>query len=121
MLLTQENQIGQMYGWLNAWGLPATGKLPAMTWMGHPTTGLMPGMATPEEIAHLESLSGNAADVEFLRLMIRHHQAAIPMADIALQASDNEAVRQLARQILTAQELEIKMMQQMLADKAGDE
>src|SRR5215211_4764984 len=56
-LLTQENQIGQMLGWLNVWGLPATSAEPPMTWMGHPVSGRMPGMATPEELAHLEHLS----------------------------------------------------------------
>jgi uncharacterized protein (DUF305 family) len=118
MMLTQENQIGQMLGWLNQWGLPATGTKPAMSWMGHPTTGLMPGMATPEELATLASLSGKAADVEFLRLMIRHHQAAIPMAETALQASNNAAVRDLARQIVNAQEIEIANMEAMLAAKS---
>jgi uncharacterized protein (DUF305 family) len=118
MLLTQENQIGQMLGWLNLWGLPATGAKPAMSWMGHPTTGLMPGMATPEELVTLESLTGEAADVEFLRLMIRHHQAAIPMAETALQASNNAAVRDLARQILKAQEIEIANMEAMLKAKS---
>jgi uncharacterized protein (DUF305 family) len=117
MILTQQNQIGQMLGWLNLWGLPATGPNPPMAWMGHPTTGLMPGMATQEEIANLESLSGEEADIEFLRLIIRHHQAAIPMAEAALNGSDNRAVRDLARQILTAQEIEIATMESMLAAK----
>src|SRR5215216_6522279 len=54
ILLTQENQIGQMLGWLTIWGLSATGVEPAMAWMGHPTTGPMPGMATPEELKNLE-------------------------------------------------------------------
>jgi uncharacterized protein (DUF305 family) len=119
MMLTQENQIGQMLGWLNQWGLPATGTQPAMAWMGHPTTGLMPGMATPEELAKLTSLSGKEADAAFLRLMIRHHQAAIPMAEAALQGTDNAPVRELARQIVTAQELEIENMQKMLAEKTA--
>lgn len=119
MILTQQNQIGQMLGWLNLWGLPATGQQPAMAWMGHPTTGLMPGMATSEEIANLESLSGEDADIAFLELMIRHHQAAIPMAAAALNGSDNRAVRDLARQILTAQEIEIATMESLLAAKRG--
>jgi uncharacterized protein (DUF305 family) len=117
MVLTQQHQIGQMFGWLNLWGLPATGSQPAMAWMGHPTTGLMPGMATPEEIAHLESLSGEAADVEFLRLMIRHHEAALPMAEAALQGSDIPAVRDLARQIADVQRVEIANMEALLAQK----
>ncbi len=117
MVLTQQNQIGQMFGWLNLWGLPATGTEPAMAWMGHPTEGRMPGMASPEQIAELERLSGEEADIAFLRLMIPHHQSAIPMAQAALDGSGNAAVRALARQILTAQEVEIATMETMLAEK----
>jgi uncharacterized protein (DUF305 family) len=120
MLLTQQNQIGQMFGWLNVWGLPATGTQPAMAWMGHPTTGLMPGMATPEQIADLASLTGTEADIAFLNLMITHHQAAIPMAQFALDHSDVPAVRDLARQILAAQEIEIANMQTMLDEKESE-
>ncbi len=123
MVLTQQNQIGQMFGWLNVWGLPATGTQLAMAWMGHPATGLMPGMATPQQIADLASLTGPEADIAFLNLMIPHHQAAIPMAQAALDNSDVPAVRDLARQILAAQEIEIANMQTMLDEKeaeAGD-
>jgi uncharacterized protein (DUF305 family) len=120
MVLTQENQIGQMFGWLNLWGLPATGPEPAMAWMGHPTTGLMPGMATPQQIADLASLSGTEADIAFLNLMIPHHEAAIPMAQYALDHSDVPAVRDLARQILAAQEIEIANMQTMLEEKEAE-
>lgn len=120
MVLTQQNQIGQMFGWLNVWGLPATGTQPAMTWMGHPTTGLMPGMATPQQIADLASLSGTEADIAFLNLMIPHHEAAIPMAQYALDHSDVPAVRDLARQILAAQEIEIANMQTMLDEKEAE-
>ena len=117
MVLTQQNQIGQMFGWLNVWGLPATGTQPAMAWMGHPMSGLMPGMATPQQIADLASLTGTDADIAFLKLMIPHHQAAIPMAQYALDHSDVPAVRDLARQILAAQEIEIANMQTMLTEK----
>jgi uncharacterized protein (DUF305 family) len=120
MVLTQQNQIGQMFGWLNIWGLPATGTQPAMAWMGHPTTGLMPGMATPQQIADLASLTGTEADIAFLNLMIPHHQAAIPMAQAALDESDVPAVRDLARQILAAQEIEIANMQTMLDEKEAE-
>ena len=120
IILTQQNQIGQMFGWLNVWGLPATGTQPAMTWMGHPTTGLMPGMATPAQIGELASLTGTEADIAFLNLMIPHHQAAIPMAQYALDNSDVPAVRDLARQILAAQEVEIANMQTMLDEKDAE-
>jgi hypothetical protein len=48
--LTQQAQIGMMRGWLEVWGLRPSSTEPAMSWMGHPTEGLMPGVATPEEI-----------------------------------------------------------------------
>src|SRR5215217_4663377 len=97
--LGQQAQIGIMQGWLGAWGLPVTGSEPAMAWMGHPTDGLMPGMANPEEIDRLSQLPPDRADVLFLRLMIVHHQAAIPMAEEILGRTDEPEVRELARSI----------------------
>jgi uncharacterized protein (DUF305 family) len=117
ILLTQQNQIGQMLGWLNVWGLPATGQEPPMAWMGHQTTGLMPGMASPEDMENLARLSGPALDTEFLRLMIRHHQGGIPMADVALARGGNGAVRDLARAIVVSQEAEIAIMEDMLRER----
>jgi uncharacterized protein (DUF305 family) len=114
ILLTQQNQIGQMQGWLAAWGLPLTGSEPAMTWMGHPTDGLMPGMATPEEISALETLPPEEADARFLRLMIPHHEAAIPMAEAVLGETERPEVEQLAGAIAASQEVEIQTMQAML-------
>ena len=91
--LTQQGQVGIMQGWLEVWGLPITGEEPAMAWMGHRTDGLMPGMATPEEITRLSQLSPDRADVLFLRLMIAHHEAAIPMAQAILMRTDEPEVR----------------------------
>jgi len=114
ILHTQQNQIGQMHGWLAAWGLPLTGSEPAMAWMGHPTDGLMPGMATPEEISTLEALPPEEADARFLRLMIPHHEAAIPMAEAVLGETKRPEVEQLAGAIAASQEVEIQTMQAML-------
>ena len=41
-----------------------------MSWMEHPTEGLVPEMATPEEIDDLQQAPPEEADVLFLRLMI---------------------------------------------------
>ena len=114
ILHTQQNQIGQMHGWLAAWGLPLTGSEPAMAWMGHPTDDLMPGMATPKEISTLETLPPEEADARFLRLMIPHHEAAIPMAEAVLGETDRPEVEQLAGAIAASQENEIRTMQAML-------
>jgi len=70
--LTQQAQIGQMQGWLDAWGLPATGTELPIAWMGHPMNGPMPGMATQEEINRLREMPPEVMDKQFLRLMIPH-------------------------------------------------
>ncbi len=113
--LTQQAQIGIMQGWLGAWGgLPIAGSGPAMAWMGHPMDGPMPGMATPEELDRLSELPSDKADELFLRLMIPHHEAAIPMARAIIERSDQPEVVLFAKKVIAAQQAEIKNMQQML-------
>jgi uncharacterized protein (DUF305 family) len=118
--LTQQGQIGIMQGWLGVWGLPITGSEPAMAWMGHPTDGLMPGMATPDELDRLFKLPPDRADILFLRLMIAHHEAAIPMAQAVLKRTDEPEVRQLANSILASQKAEIWNMKAMVEKEVGN-
>jgi uncharacterized protein (DUF305 family) len=118
--LTQQGQIGIMQGWLQVWGLPVTGSEPAMAWMGHPTDGLMPGMAPPDEFDRLGKLPPERADVLFLRLMIAHHEAAIPMSEAGLERSDEPVVDQLARSTIRSQKAEIENMKAMVEKRVGD-
>ena len=118
--LTQQAQVGIMQGWLGAWGLPVTGSEPAMAWMGHPTDGPMPGMATPDEIDRLFELPPDRAGVLFLRLMINHHEAAIPMAQAILKRTDEPEVSQLARSIVELQRAEIENMKALVDKRVGD-
>jgi uncharacterized protein (DUF305 family) len=118
--LTQQAQVGMMQGWLQVWGLPITGEEPAMAWMGHPTDGLMPGMASPDELDRLFKLPPERADVLFLRLMISHHEAAIPMAKAILKRTDEPEVSQLATSIIGSQRAEIENMKAMVDEKVGD-
>lgn len=120
---TQQQQSGQMYGWLELWALPQTGTSPAMTWMtGDAMTGMdhstasssMPGMATEAELARLRNASGRAAEILWLELMIRHHRAGVDMAEAALDLAERPEVRQLAAAIVTSQRAEIDLMQQLL-------
>ncbi|CAK7254840.1 MULTISPECIES: DUF305 domain-containing protein [unclassified Shinella] len=61
--------------------------------------------------------TGNA-DEDFVRGMIAHHQGAIDMAKIELQYGKDESLRKLAEDIITAQEGEIRMMEDWLAKNA---
>ncbi len=115
--LTQQAQIGQMQGWLAVWGLPATGSEPTMTWMGHPTEGRMPGMASPEELNNLQKASPEEADVLFLQLMIPHHEAALPMAEAVLEETNRPEVERLAGAIAASQRGEIEMMKGLLQQR----
>ena len=124
----QTNQAGRLQGWLSLWGIsPTAGE--RMTWMADSETpmghtmdmspGLMPGMATEEELTELRSLTGTAFDVEFLRLMIRHHQGGLAMAEYAAENADVPAVRALARTMAETQSAEVGTMTDMLAARGG--
>ena len=120
MALAQQGQIGRMQGWLETWNLSPTGAEPAMSWMGHPTEDRMPGMASPEEIERLQNASPEEADKLFFRLMIPHHQAAVPMAEAAMEQSDLPEVDNLAGAIVAAQEGEIRIMKEMLKERGAN-
>ncbi|WP_233498767.1 DUF305 domain-containing protein [Blastococcus sp. TF02A-26] len=127
---TQNNQVGRMRGWLSLWGLTPTGG-ERMAWMddaamaghdmsGHDMSGgLMPGMATEEELAELRELSGTDFDVQFLRLMIRHHEGGAGMAQYAAEHAGQDVVRSLARSIEESQAAETSLMTDMLAARGG--
>jgi Domain of unknown function (DUF305) len=57
--------------------------------------------------------SGNP-DVDFVRLMVPHHQAAIDMAKTQLLYGKDPQMRRLAQEIITDQRLEIELMQRWL-------
>lgn len=127
---TQLDQVGEMTGWLTAWTqpeLPQPGRA-AMSWMkgasghnhgdlggGATTPAQMPGMATPEEISRLKSLTGKQLDTYFLQLMLRHHQGAVPMAQYANQRAGVGFVRDLAQKMVSSQSAEVALMTKMLA------
>lgn len=54
--------------------------------------------------------SGNS-DVNFVRLMLPHHQAAIEMAKTQLLYGKDPQMRRLAQEIITDQQSEIQLMQ----------
>lgn len=115
--LGQSTQQGTMLGLLQAWNLPQGTTEAPMTWMGHPTDGLMPGMATAEEIEQLRALPVPEAEVLFLKLMIRHHQGGLDMASAYLERGDEADVTLMADRIVQAQGLEIDAMNLMLEQR----
>jgi len=54
------------------------------------------------------------SDVDFVRLMLPHHQAALDMARTQLLYGKDPQMRRLAQEIITDQQLEIELMQRWL-------
>ncbi|MCH9731469.1 MAG: DUF305 domain-containing protein [Actinomycetia bacterium] len=124
----QSDQIGRMQGWLGLWSRPSHADGPPMTWMigdehpQHPTKPgqTMPGMATASEIKQLRTLTGEALDIYFLQLMIRHHQGGEPMMRAAIDGAAVGEVTNLAQQMLDAQTAEITTMTAMLNEHGAE-
>ena len=57
------------------------------------------------------------ADVNFVRLMLPHHRAAIDMAKTQLLYGKDPQMRRLAQEIITDQQLEIELMQRWLKEQ----
>jgi len=126
----QSEQKGVMYGWIQQWGLSQIGDQPTMAWMtgsdaGHrhgggadePLTAeeirVAMGMASEAELQQLRAATGQDADCLFLGLMIRHHEAALPMAEAVLELGSEPHVLATAERMRDAQQFEIDAMQAM--------
>lgn len=115
MLLTQQNQIGQMQAWLNLWGVPQEGLAPPMQGM----TEAM-GMAPQELVNELTTLPVAEAEISFLQLMIRHHEGGVFMAEDILETTRQPVVRRLAESIVASQTGEIAYMEELLAKRGAE-
>jgi uncharacterized protein (DUF305 family) len=71
---------------------------------------LMASMTTMDAAMAAVPPSGDS-DVNFVRLMLPHHQAAIEMAKTQLLHGKDPQLRRLAQEIITDQQSEIQLMQ----------
>jgi uncharacterized protein (DUF305 family) len=121
--MTQHGQVSTMQAWLRDWGLNPTGAQPPMAWMpdaeGSVRDGLMPGMATPEQMAALGEATGKDLDVQFLTLMRQHHLGGIHMAQAIVEMSDHKDVTWLAGTMVSGQQGELNLIDQLLKKVQG--
>jgi uncharacterized protein (DUF305 family) len=68
-------------------------------------------------IASIKSSGDN--DIDFVKLMLPHHQAAIDMAKTELTHGQDPQMRRLAQEIITDQESEIELMRLWLKQRDG--
>lgn len=125
-------ELGEMRGWLSLWDRPLVPAQRGMGWMllaaaspdaqldaylldcGRSPSGMV-GLASDEALERLRGLDGLERDRQFLRLMLAHHQGAIPMARFAAAAARHAAVRELATRIAAEQSEEIGRLDLSLA------
>jgi uncharacterized protein (DUF305 family) len=77
------------------------------------------GMAWVHLVKSMEKMHGDVSlgkssrdnDVDFVRLMVPHHQAAIDMAKTELLYGKDPQMRRLAQEIITDQQSETELMQ----------
>jgi uncharacterized protein (DUF305 family) len=72
------------------------------------------GMKQMMEDMHAPGYSGNP-DVDFLAMMIPHHEGAVEMARLVLIYGEDPLTRRLAEEIIASQTAEIAAMKERLA------
>jgi uncharacterized protein (DUF305 family) len=114
---SQSAEIGMYRSWLRDWDVRLSSGEP-MSWAGEEhehdaeeAGGLMPGMATDEQMAEFKTLTGTDADVMFAEMMIDHHVGGIDMAKAALDRSDHELVVDAAQRTIAVQQADIDNLQ----------
>ncbi len=110
---SQSEQIEQMQEWREEWygddagqdsGVMDPSQMDEMMGDGM-MGGSMQGM-----------VSGDMADVMFLRMMIPHHQLAIDMSEEALDEAEHAELRELEQTIIDEQAAEIELMRGYLEE-----
>jgi uncharacterized protein (DUF305 family) len=99
----QEREIASMSEWRDRW-FPEKPKAVNMAFPG--MSHGMGGM----DLKKLESLNGNEFDMEFLKQMIPHHEGAVEMAKDVLKQASHLELKDLASDIIKAQQAEISQM-----------
>lgn len=114
---SQSAEMGMYRSWLRQWGVQLSSGEP-MAWAGEEHAhdseeagGLMPGMATDEQLAEFKTTTGTDADVMFANLMIDHHIGGVDMAKAALDLTDNSLVADAAQRTITVQQAEIENLE----------
>ena len=121
---SQTDEIKFMRRWLTARGESTSMHAHEMPGMSHETMPLMPGMLSPQQMDALRKAKGPEFDKLFLVGMIQHHNGALSMVkdlfDTAGAGQDGE-IFGFATDVDTGQRAEIKIMQEMLEKKSGEE
>jgi uncharacterized protein (DUF305 family) len=104
ILATQQLEINQMKDWRGEWFGSST-----IDPKGAAALGLSESQMGMEHDADALTTSGDV-DTDFAQLMITHHQGAIEMAKLAADNAEHDELKDLAEEIISAQERELEVM-----------
>lgn len=109
---TQSQEYMQMLTWQKEWGYEKTIG-------GHGTHGGEASDASSDMVTSmvvmtdaLMGLKGEEFDKYFLALMIEHHQQAVEMSKFADTNASHQEIKDIAKEVISAQEAEIAQMKQ---------
>lgn len=107
----QGPEIKTMTDWLRAWNaeVPSTGESG-----GAHGGGMGAGGIDHQQMRQLEQATGPEFDRLFMQMMIKHHEGAIETARTELENGQHPEAKQLAQQIIDAQQAEIEEIQALL-------
>ncbi|CAN5828909.1 DUF305 domain-containing protein [soil metagenome] len=113
----QRPEIKTMTTWLESWGEPLDEgamdpDMSSGTGMGDDMSD--DGMMSGEEMSELEDLTGTKFDRRWLKMMIKHHEGAVEMAERECRDGTNPDALELAADIIATQEAEIAEMRELL-------
>ena len=117
---SQEDEINFMQDWLIDRGQATPAR---SDYHGMHTAHHMAGMASPEDMAKLATLSSTDFDRLFLKLMITHHDGALTMVDELLHqpgAAYDPVLYEFTNDVTNDQESEIERMHALLITLSDD-
>jgi uncharacterized protein (DUF305 family) len=107
IIATQQAEIDQMLAWRERWFGSA---VPELQEAALEVLGLTPAEAGMEH-GDVDFASVDDVDQTFAGMMIGHHVGAIRMAELAGEKADHDELRELAGDIIAAQQREIDIME----------
>lgn len=105
----QGPEIEQMQSWLAEQQGRESGSAPGDT----PQQGGMAGMVSPQAMDALRQASGEEFDRLWVEAMIQHHEGAVRMAQTQLEEGSDPRMRNLAEQMVAAQEAELQELRSL--------
>lgn len=105
----QDPEIRTMSTSLTSWGEQVPAEMQGMDMASG-----MPGMMSMDDMDKLKKASGAEFDTLFLRMMVKHHEGAVEMANTEKSKGQYGPTKDLANAVVTAQTSEITQMKRLL-------